>query len=179
MKKLYLDTKEKIYRATSIIFIVQLFGALGAGFFFVIQNLFQQYGYRNGAEAAGGRIKNGAEIAGENRSQKDSGAQHQDGIFGAEGEYREHRHDIGKTQFYTWQGDDRWNLGFEHENRQRNGCQQSENCQFPGFHGRYTPFLIVYHTKFSAKCKVGSRNLNISEISEAAFLPAAAAAEQR
>ena len=33
MKKLYLDTKEKIYRATSIIFIVQLFGALGAGYF--------------------------------------------------------------------------------------------------------------------------------------------------
>ncbi len=43
MKKLYLDTKEKIYRATSIIFVVQLFGALGAGFFFVIQNLFQTY----------------------------------------------------------------------------------------------------------------------------------------
>ena len=43
MKKLYLDTKEKIYRATSIIFIVQLFGALGAGFFFVIQNIFQKY----------------------------------------------------------------------------------------------------------------------------------------
>lgn len=43
MKKLYLDTKEKIYRATSIVFIVQLFGALGAGFFFVIQNLFQSY----------------------------------------------------------------------------------------------------------------------------------------
>lgn len=43
MKKLYLDTKEKIYRATSIIFIIQLFGALGAGFFFVIQNLFQTY----------------------------------------------------------------------------------------------------------------------------------------
>lgn len=43
MKRLYLDTKEKIYRATSIIFIVQLFGALGAGFFFVIQNLFQKY----------------------------------------------------------------------------------------------------------------------------------------
>ncbi|MBR5437915.1 MAG: hypothetical protein IKV21_03255 [Clostridia bacterium] len=43
MKKLYLDTKEKIYRATAIIFIVQLFGALGAGFFFVIQNLFQSY----------------------------------------------------------------------------------------------------------------------------------------
>ena len=37
MKKLYLDTKEKIYRATSIIFIVQLFGALGAGFFFFVQ----------------------------------------------------------------------------------------------------------------------------------------------
>lgn len=43
MKKLYLDTKEKIYRATSIIFIVQLFGALGAGFFFVVQNLFRTY----------------------------------------------------------------------------------------------------------------------------------------
>ncbi len=43
VKKLYLDTKEKIYRATSIMFIVQLFGALGAGFFFVIQNLFQSY----------------------------------------------------------------------------------------------------------------------------------------
>ncbi|MBQ7862683.1 MAG: hypothetical protein IJ349_10855 [Clostridia bacterium] len=43
MKKLYLNTKEKIYRATSIIFIVQLFGALGAGFFFVIQNIFQKY----------------------------------------------------------------------------------------------------------------------------------------
>ena len=43
MKKLYLDTKEKIYRATSIMFIVQLFGALGAGFFFVIQNIFQSY----------------------------------------------------------------------------------------------------------------------------------------
>ena len=43
IKRLYLDTKEKIYRATSVIFIVQLFGALGAGFFFVIQNLFQKY----------------------------------------------------------------------------------------------------------------------------------------
>lgn len=43
IKKLYLDTKDKIYRATSIMFIVQLFGALGAGFFFVIQNLFQTY----------------------------------------------------------------------------------------------------------------------------------------
>ncbi len=43
IKKLYLDTKEKIYRATSIIFIIQLFGALGAGFFFVIQNLFKTY----------------------------------------------------------------------------------------------------------------------------------------
>ncbi len=43
MKKLYLDTKQSIYRATSILFVVQLFGALGAGFFFVIQNLFQTY----------------------------------------------------------------------------------------------------------------------------------------
>ena len=43
MKKLYVDVKSKIYRATAITFIVQLFGALGAGFFFVIQNLFGQY----------------------------------------------------------------------------------------------------------------------------------------
>ncbi len=43
MKKLYTDIKSKIYRATAITFIVQLFGALGAGFFFVIQNLFSQY----------------------------------------------------------------------------------------------------------------------------------------
>ena len=43
MKRLYIDVKNKIYRATAITFIVQLFGALGAGFFFVIQNLFGQY----------------------------------------------------------------------------------------------------------------------------------------
>ncbi len=43
VKKLYLDTKQQIYRATSIMFIVQLFGALGAGFFFVIQNIFGTY----------------------------------------------------------------------------------------------------------------------------------------
>ena len=43
IKNLYLDTKQKIYRATSVMFIVQLFGALGAGFFFVIQNIFQTY----------------------------------------------------------------------------------------------------------------------------------------
>lgn len=43
MKKLYLDTKEKIYRATSIVFIVQLFGALGIGFFFFLQNIFGSY----------------------------------------------------------------------------------------------------------------------------------------
>ena len=40
MKNAIIDTKKKINRATSVIFIVQLFGALGAGFFFVIQNLF-------------------------------------------------------------------------------------------------------------------------------------------
>lgn len=43
MKKLYLDTKEKIYRSTAIIFIVQLFGALGAGFFFFLQNIIGKY----------------------------------------------------------------------------------------------------------------------------------------
>ncbi len=43
IRNLYLDMKEKIYRTTSILFIVQLFGALGAGFFFVIQNLFGSY----------------------------------------------------------------------------------------------------------------------------------------
>lgn len=40
MKKEILSLKKNIYRSTSIMFIVQLFGALGAGFFFVIQNLF-------------------------------------------------------------------------------------------------------------------------------------------
>ncbi len=43
MKNLYLDTKQKIYRTTAILFVVQLFGALGAGFFFVIQNIFGTY----------------------------------------------------------------------------------------------------------------------------------------
>lgn len=43
IKNLYLDTKEKIYRATAIIFIIQLFGALGAGFFFVVQNVLGVY----------------------------------------------------------------------------------------------------------------------------------------
>ncbi len=43
MKNLYLDTKAKIYRTTSILFVVQLFGALGAGFFFVVQNVLRTY----------------------------------------------------------------------------------------------------------------------------------------
>ncbi|MEG2081273.1 MAG: hypothetical protein RRZ68_06915 [Oscillospiraceae bacterium] len=34
------DLRKNVYRTTSIMFVVQLFGALGAGFFFVIQNLF-------------------------------------------------------------------------------------------------------------------------------------------
>jgi len=33
------DTRKKIHRTTSILFLVQLFGALGAGFFFVVQNI--------------------------------------------------------------------------------------------------------------------------------------------
>ncbi|MDR0532279.1 MAG: hypothetical protein LBG83_09505 [Oscillospiraceae bacterium] len=33
------DTRAKIYRTTAILFLVQLFGALGAGFFFVVQNI--------------------------------------------------------------------------------------------------------------------------------------------
>lgn len=43
MKSLYLDTKQKVYRATSIMFLVQLFGALGCGFFFVVQNILGYY----------------------------------------------------------------------------------------------------------------------------------------
>lgn len=43
MKALYLDTKAKIYRTTAIVFIVQLFGALGAGFFFFLQNIIGKY----------------------------------------------------------------------------------------------------------------------------------------
>ncbi len=43
MKKLYLDVKKQIYRSTQIMFVVQLFGALGAGFFFFAQNILQKY----------------------------------------------------------------------------------------------------------------------------------------
>ena len=39
MKALYLDVKKKIYRSTQIMFVVQLFGALGAGFCFFAQNI--------------------------------------------------------------------------------------------------------------------------------------------
>ncbi len=40
MKNEIISLKKNIYRSTSIMFLVQLFGALGAGFFFVIQNIF-------------------------------------------------------------------------------------------------------------------------------------------
>ena len=40
MKNEVISLRKNIYRSTSIMFIVQLFGALGAGFFFVIQNIF-------------------------------------------------------------------------------------------------------------------------------------------
>jgi len=36
---LILDTRRQIMRTSSILFLVQLFGALGAGFFFVVQNI--------------------------------------------------------------------------------------------------------------------------------------------
>jgi len=39
LKPLILDTRKQIHRTTSILFLVQLFGALGAGFFFVVQNV--------------------------------------------------------------------------------------------------------------------------------------------
>ncbi|MDR2524808.1 MAG: hypothetical protein LBC83_01225 [Oscillospiraceae bacterium] len=39
IKPLIRDTRKQIYRASSILFIVQLFGALGAGFFFVVQSI--------------------------------------------------------------------------------------------------------------------------------------------
>lgn len=38
-KKEIRSLRQNVYRATSIMFIVQLFGALGAGFFFVVQNV--------------------------------------------------------------------------------------------------------------------------------------------
>lgn len=38
MKTLYLDAKKGIYRGTSVSFMVLIFGALGAGFFFFLQN---------------------------------------------------------------------------------------------------------------------------------------------
>lgn len=39
-QSILIETKEKINRSTAITFLILLFGALGAGFFFVIQNLF-------------------------------------------------------------------------------------------------------------------------------------------
>lgn len=39
MKNEIVLLKKNIYRSTSIMFLVQLFGALGAGFFFVVQNI--------------------------------------------------------------------------------------------------------------------------------------------
>lgn len=40
MKHELISVRKNLYRSTSILFLVQLFGALGAGFFFVLQNLF-------------------------------------------------------------------------------------------------------------------------------------------
>ena len=39
MKNEIISLKKNLYRSTAIMFIVQLFGALGAGFFFVVQNI--------------------------------------------------------------------------------------------------------------------------------------------
>ena len=39
MKNEIISLKKNLYRSTAIMFIVQLFGALGAGFFFVVQNV--------------------------------------------------------------------------------------------------------------------------------------------
>lgn len=39
-KSIIIETKEKVNRSTAITFVILLFGALGAGFFFVIQNIF-------------------------------------------------------------------------------------------------------------------------------------------
>ena len=38
-KREFRSLRQNVNRATSIMFIVQLFGALGAGFFFVVQNV--------------------------------------------------------------------------------------------------------------------------------------------
>lgn len=39
MKREIRNLRKNVYRATSVLFLVQLFGALGAGFFFVVQNV--------------------------------------------------------------------------------------------------------------------------------------------
>ncbi len=52
MKLLIIDTKKKIYRATSVMFIVQLFGALGAGLLYFIGQIFFN-GHFPGADTAG------------------------------------------------------------------------------------------------------------------------------
>lgn len=52
MKKLIVDTNRKIYRATSVMFMVQLFGALGAGLLYFIGQIFFK-GQFPGADTAG------------------------------------------------------------------------------------------------------------------------------
>ena len=56
LKPLILDTRKQVYRTTSILFLVQLFGALGAGFFFVVQNILGVQGILGALEPANERI---------------------------------------------------------------------------------------------------------------------------
>ena len=52
MKTLYRDCKQGIYEGTSVSFMVILFGALGAGLFFFLQNIFQLNHVLGATEAA-------------------------------------------------------------------------------------------------------------------------------
>ena len=52
MKTLYRDCKQSIYEGTSVSFMVILFGALGAGLFFFLQNIFQLDHVLGATEAA-------------------------------------------------------------------------------------------------------------------------------
>ncbi|MDR1927566.1 MAG: hypothetical protein LBQ33_02880 [Oscillospiraceae bacterium] len=56
LKPLIRETRRQIYRTSSILFLVQLFGALGAGFFFVVQNIFGVQGILGALEPANEKI---------------------------------------------------------------------------------------------------------------------------
>ena len=94
-------------------------------------------GNANGADAACGRVKNGAEVAGKDGTQKDPGSQNQSAFSGAKDKYREHCDNICKTPLHTRQGYKGRDLGFHHENGEGDSSQQSQKGDFLNFYSRH------------------------------------------